>query len=821
MPSVGSAAQQSPQKWALLVGVDDYVRARDLKFCAADQQALAKQLIASGFPQDQVFLLHDKAERQQFRPFKSNIEEQLRLVMSLVEPGDTIIVGFSCHGVHVEGKSYLCPADAKFDDAASTMVPLDKVYHQLAACQATLKLLMVDACRNDPRLGGERSLNPQESIRGFGQSLERPPEGITLLASCSPGQTAREDDELGHGVFMHFVLEGLKGKAADDDGLVSLMRLADYTSRETKKYVARRFVDYQTPYFRGELAGPVELVKIDPRDLLPQTSAVPQAPKPTVPIDPALNFKITQYSEKIRINPRDDHAWNERGRVWDDLGEYDKAIADYTEALRIAPNDAVLWNNLALARNNNSDYRTALANYAEALRLNPKFVSAYTNRAITWREMGNHEYALKDLNYAIHLDPKFANAYNQRGVTWADKKEYDKAIADHNQAIRLKPSASMYYYNRGTTWQQKGEYDKALADFDYYVRMNPRDANGYNLRGIVWDNKGEHDKAIAEYDQAIRQNPSNKFFYYNRGDAWSEKKNFDQAIADFSEAIRLDPSYAWAHNYRGYCLVEKGEYDQAIPDFSEAIRLDSSFAIAYSNRGWAFYEKGDLDQAVIECGAAIRLDPNDAGAFRVRGCAWEDTGEHEKALADFDVAIKLDPKNKYTYSSRAWAHNLHGDHGLALADANEAINLDAVFAYAYRHRGDALAGLGKYEEALAAYRDAVKLDPTYERAYARLAMLHATCPEDKFLDPDLALELAKKAMDLNAKKFEGPYLALAAAYARLDDFKAAIEWQTKALEFCSNETERAKGRKQLAVYKSGQPWREPAVASETQVSKSE
>ena len=56
------------------------------------------------------------------------------------------------------------------------MVPLDKVYDELTACHATLKLLMVDACRNDPRLAGERGAGAAAGIRGFGASLERPPE---------------------------------------------------------------------------------------------------------------------------------------------------------------------------------------------------------------------------------------------------------------------------------------------------------------------------------------------------------------------------------------------------------------------------------------------------------------------------------------------------------------------------------------------------------------------------------------------------------------------------------------------------------------------
>ena len=59
---------------------------------------------------------------------------------------------------------------------------------------------------------------PKAMSRGFADSLRRPPKGSAAATSCGEGQMAIEDQELGHGVFMHFVLDGLKGKAADEEG---------------------------------------------------------------------------------------------------------------------------------------------------------------------------------------------------------------------------------------------------------------------------------------------------------------------------------------------------------------------------------------------------------------------------------------------------------------------------------------------------------------------------------------------------------------------------------------------------------------------------
>ena len=226
------------------------------------QEALAAQLIASGFPKDQVYLLDDKSEQQKFRPSKLNIEKQLELVLSMPSAGDTVVLSFCGHGVQLDGKSYLCPADCDLDHPAETMISVDKVFEELGACNASLKLLIVDACRNDIELGGKRSIDGSKNSRGLAKSLEAPPEGISLLTSCSAGQFAREHEKLGHGVFMHFILDGLQGKAADDDGSVRLGRLMDYTVVNTQKYVHDEFNAAQKPYYRLEGSGPMELARV-------------------------------------------------------------------------------------------------------------------------------------------------------------------------------------------------------------------------------------------------------------------------------------------------------------------------------------------------------------------------------------------------------------------------------------------------------------------------------------------------------------------------------------------------------------------------------
>lgn len=249
-------APQVSQRWALLIGVDDYAYAQKLSYCGADQRAMREQLIASGFPVENIFLLNDQAQDAQLRPTHANIERHLKLVLNLADAEDFVVIAFSGHGVHLDAKSFLCPGDCSLEDASS-LISLDYVYDELHRCAAQFKLVVVDACRNDPRPTGARSLAASDGTRALARTLQevKLPEGVVLLNSCAPGEVSWEDEAFGHGVFMHFLLDGLQG-AADKvgDGHVSLNEMQTYASAGTKGYVANRFGAEQRPFFKGDLS---------------------------------------------------------------------------------------------------------------------------------------------------------------------------------------------------------------------------------------------------------------------------------------------------------------------------------------------------------------------------------------------------------------------------------------------------------------------------------------------------------------------------------------------------------------------------------------
>src|SRR5262249_54762131 len=75
--------------------------------------------------------------------------------------------------------------------------------------------------------------------------------------SCRAGEFAWESEKLKHGVFFHYVLEGLRGGAKDADGEVTFESLAGFVRKRVAREVPKLIGEgaQQSPNLKGDLAG--------------------------------------------------------------------------------------------------------------------------------------------------------------------------------------------------------------------------------------------------------------------------------------------------------------------------------------------------------------------------------------------------------------------------------------------------------------------------------------------------------------------------------------------------------------------------------------
>ena len=99
-----------------------------------------------------------------------------------------------------------------------------------------------------------------------------------------------------------------------------------------------------------------------------------------------------------------------RGNVFRDTEQLDRAAADYGEATRIAPTDARGWRNRGMIRLYQGDNKAGLADYDQALQYDPADAYSWNNRGQAKRRLGDKQGAIADFRKALKINPSLRTA---------------------------------------------------------------------------------------------------------------------------------------------------------------------------------------------------------------------------------------------------------------------------------------------------------------------------------------------------------------------------------------------------------------------------
>lgn len=151
---------------------------------------------------------------------------------------------------------------------------------------------------------------------------------------------------------------------------------------------------------------------------------------------------IALLSQLIHLHPDNAIDYNNRGLIYFQSGETQKAFCDYNTALQLNPNLASAYNNRANYYAACGELVAAIADYDQALDLNPSYVRAWINRGITCRDLGQYEEAVENFEVALLFGQLKGHILAERGRTYHLWGDWNCAIADYRRALTQLPSLS-------------------------------------------------------------------------------------------------------------------------------------------------------------------------------------------------------------------------------------------------------------------------------------------------------------------------------------------------------------------------------------------
>jgi len=262
-------------------------------------------------------------------------------------------------------------------------------------------------------------------------------------------------------------------------------------------------------------------------------------------------YAINAYKKYISSTPKTTEkfisrdfaeAYIRRGRAYYWKGDYDLAIADFTEAIRLDPKNTEAYSTRGWAFFCKYDYDLAISDFTKLIIFDPKSADAYYGRGQAYYWKDDYDKAIADYTAAIRFYPKFTEAYISRGRAYHWKENYDRAITDFIEVIQLDPKNAKAYLWRGDAYYWKEDYNRAIVDYSEAIRLYPGNAETYIWRGRAYYWKEDYDQSIEDLTEALQINSNDAFAYYYRGDAYYDKGDYDKAISDYEAALRIDPN---------------------------------------------------------------------------------------------------------------------------------------------------------------------------------------------------------------------------------------------------------------------------------------
>jgi HEAT repeat protein len=256
--------KQRGKIWAAIIGINKYSKARNLKYAVND--ALAFQYYLRdyiGVAKENIFFLSNQDAT------RDNIQSLLGTKLKRkVSKEDTVLIFYAGHGaVETDPSSpdgdgfekYLLPFDANLNDLYASAISMDEVRKIFMRIRSDRLIFIADTCYSGAS-GGRTMLSTKTRANLSDKFYERisKGKGRVIISSCSANEVSKEDDDLQHGIFSYYMLEGLKGKADQDgDGIITVSELFSYISRKVPEASAQD----QHPVKKGETEGELVIGK--------------------------------------------------------------------------------------------------------------------------------------------------------------------------------------------------------------------------------------------------------------------------------------------------------------------------------------------------------------------------------------------------------------------------------------------------------------------------------------------------------------------------------------------------------------------------------
>ena len=167
------------------------------------------------------------------------------------------------------------------------------------------------------------------------------------------------------------------------------------------------------------------------------------------------NLILKKYSQNEKLN-------SILGCIYDELGNYNKALEFYKKALVVNPNSEEIMVNMGVTLATIGEISSAKIYYEKAIQINPNFINAYGNLGSLLTELAKFDEAIECFKKGLTISPNHPFILNNLGYAYKLKGNIPDAINNFKKAINQDINFVSAHNNLARLYYDIGDYKNSF-----------------------------------------------------------------------------------------------------------------------------------------------------------------------------------------------------------------------------------------------------------------------------------------------------------------------------------------------------------------------
>lgn len=445
----------------------------------------------------------------------------------------------------------------------------------------------------------------------------------------------------------------------------------------------------------------------------------------------ALAALLAEYEKAWAEGGRGHFEWSTLGKLYEETGQQDKAIAALRKAVARAAWELDTQRRLIQLLENSGKDAEALAQYEAVVRAAPGEARFQLDLADRYWRRGQEKKALDTLTRLQGRFPADAGVLSAIADLYQRYGKEDLAIAEYERLARLEPDDPQHLVTLGEQYWQKNQKDKALATWKKLAIAN-KPAGHAKLGEMLAEHNLTGD-ALASYGRAIKLDDKNPELYKGRAAVYEATKQYGEALADWDKVLTLlgakttDRAARREARKKVVALitrwgVRERERAQAwAQGFAKGAVDDGYFLVEY----YAKRPRAGEPTATLEALHKRVPDDHDLTLDLVKAYRAPAVRRHDDAIALLlELAKAVPSREREVFQQISEIKLEQRKDGEAEEWSMKAVAKNPRDPVGHERMAAHYVEMQKFDEAIAAYQKVLQLDPRNAKAQFALSKLY-------------------------------------------------------------------------------------------------